>query len=106
MSGRTELDIRDDPPAPAGAGLELDVDSDDVVVDAPMAATVWRVHVEQGDWVEAGKPLVTLEAMKLELPVVAQVSGRVMKTVVIPGDQVVGGAPLVVLGEIDEEQAA
>jgi 3-methylcrotonyl-CoA carboxylase alpha subunit len=35
----------------------------------PMSATVVRIHVRPGDRVEAGDPLVVLEAMKMELPI-------------------------------------
>ncbi|WP_129668502.1 urea carboxylase [Phytoactinopolyspora endophytica] len=67
------------------------------MVEAPMAATVWRMEVEAGQLVEAGQPVATLEAMKLEVPVTAPMAGRVVRTLAAPGDQVPGGAPLVVL---------
>lgn len=84
----------------------LELADDEVLVEAPMAASVWRIDASVGDWVDAGDPLVTLEAMKLEMPVPAPVGGRIARILAAPGDQVVGGAPLVVLAENDEEQAA
>jgi urea carboxylase len=67
------------------------------VVAAPLAGSVWRVEVTAGEQVSAGAPLVTLEAMKLEVPVAATVSGTVHEVLVRPGEQVPAGHPLVVV---------
>jgi urea carboxylase len=67
------------------------------IVAAPLAGSVWRVEVVPGDRVEPGTPLVTLEAMKLEIPVAAGAPGLVHEVLVRPGDQVPAGHPLVVL---------
>jgi Pyruvate carboxylase len=64
-----------------------------------MAAGVWRCEVAPGTRVAAGAPLITLEAMKLEMPVRAPAPGLVLSVHVGPGDQVAPGQPLVVLGE-------
>ncbi len=55
---------------------------------APMPGTVRAVHVETGAWVEAGQPIVTLEAMKMEHVVTAPRAGTVVEVLVRPGDQV------------------
>ena len=44
---------------------------------APMPATVTQIHVAVGQVVAPGDPLVTLEAMKMELPIRALASGTV-----------------------------
>ncbi|MFE0026221.1 urea carboxylase [Amycolatopsis sp. NPDC059021] len=67
------------------------------VVEAPFAATVWRVDVRPGDRVGGAQPLVTLEAMKTEARIPAPSDGKVVEVLVSPGDQVVPGTPLVVL---------
>jgi acetyl/propionyl-CoA carboxylase alpha subunit len=46
-------------------------------VTAPMPASVTRVHVAPGDRVDAGQPLVTLTAMKMELTCEAPFAGTV-----------------------------
>ena len=51
----------------AGSGL----------VTAPLPATVLGIHVSEGDRVEAGQPLVTLFAMKMELVCAAPLAGTV-----------------------------
>jgi biotin carboxyl carrier protein len=62
-----------------------------------MPGTVIRVEVEPGDEVEARRPLVVLEAMKMEIPVHSPFGGRVTAVHVSPGDHVAGGTLLVEL---------
>ncbi len=66
-------------------------------VTAPMPGTVIRVEVALGDEVEARRPLVVLEAMKMEIPVHSPFDGTVTAIHVSPGDRVAGGALLVEL---------
>jgi biotin carboxyl carrier protein len=62
-----------------------------------MPGTVIRVLVEPGATVEARQPLVVLEAMKMETPVLAPYDGRVRAVHVTEGARVAGGALLVEL---------
>ena len=55
-------------------------DRTDARLASPMPATVVRVHVSPGQSVAAGELLVTLEAMKMELPIRAPAPG-VVRTV-------------------------
>ena len=66
---------------------------------APMPGTVIRVVVAEGDRVEARQPLVVLEAMKMESPVVAPYEAVVQAIHVAEGDRVAGGAVLVELAD-------
>ncbi|MET8279839.1 biotin carboxylase N-terminal domain-containing protein [Micromonospora sp. NPDC005174] len=66
---------------------------------APLPGAVTRVHVEVGQRVAAGDPLLTLEAMKLEHPVLAPVDGVVAELPVPAGGQVRTGAVLAVIEE-------
>jgi biotin carboxyl carrier protein len=52
------------------------------------------VHVAAGDVVEAGDPIVTLEAMKMEHVVAAPRAGQVHGVDVAAGDQVTRGQVL------------
>lgn len=54
---------------------------------APMPGSVVAVHVRDGDVVTAGTPLISIEAMKMEHPVLAPHDGTVHLTVAV-GDQV------------------
>ena len=64
---------------------------------APMPGTVIRVAVAPGDRVVARQPLVVLEAMKMETPVVAPYEAVVSSVNVAEGDRVAGGTVLVEL---------
>jgi urea carboxylase len=64
-----------------------------------MAASVWRVNVDTGDTVTAGDAVVVLEAMKLEMPVTAPVTGTVTRVLARPGDQAAPGTPLLVIAD-------
>jgi acetyl/propionyl-CoA carboxylase alpha subunit len=66
---------------------------------APMPGTVIRVLVEPGRRVEPREPLLVLEAMKMETPVVSPYEAVVKAVHVREGDQVTGGTLLVELEE-------
>jgi biotin carboxyl carrier protein len=64
-----------------------------------MPGTVLRVLVAAGDRVVARQPLVVLEAMKMETPLLAPYAAGVRAVHVREGDQIAGGALLVELEE-------
>jgi 3-methylcrotonyl-CoA carboxylase alpha subunit len=64
---------------------------------APMAGTVIKVNVAEGDAVAAHQTLVVLGAMKMEHAIVAPHAGRVVALPHAAGDVVPGGALLVEL---------
>jgi acetyl/propionyl-CoA carboxylase alpha subunit len=68
-------------------------------ITAPMPGTVIRVLVEPGAEVAARQPLVVLEAMKMETPLVSPYAATVRAVHVAEGDRVAGGAVLVELDE-------
>jgi biotin carboxyl carrier protein len=70
-------------------------------VTAPMPGRVVKVLVKDGDEVEAGTPVVVVEAMKMENELVADKPGRVTRVLCAPGQAVEGGARLVELGPVD-----
>lgn len=59
-----------------------------ISVQAGMAATVWAVHVSDGEEVEKGQQLFSLESMKVEIAVEAPVSGIARWISVSNGDSV------------------
>jgi biotin carboxyl carrier protein len=64
---------------------------------APMPGLLKTVHVAEGEVVESGAPLMTLEAMKMENELLAPARGRVVRLAVAAGTKVEGGAMLAVL---------
>ena len=68
------------------------------IVSAPMPGKVIAVLVSEGDAVEAGQPLVLVEAMKMETSLAAEITGRVRRVGVAPGQLVEAGQVLVEVG--------
>jgi len=69
-------------------------DDSALALSAPMPATVTAVHVSPGQAVKTGDVLITLEAMKMELPIVAPHDGTVRSVACTVGDLVQPGVPL------------
>ncbi|MGN6241021.1 MAG: urea carboxylase [Cellulosimicrobium cellulans] len=88
---------------PDGGAHDTDEDPADlddparVVLRAPLGGVVWRVEARPGRSVTEGAPVVVLEAMKLELPVLAPSDGTVVDVRVRPGDHVRAGDGLAVV---------
>ncbi|HEU5363002.1 MAG TPA: biotin carboxylase N-terminal domain-containing protein [Gaiellaceae bacterium] len=70
-------------------------------VAAPMPGTVIKVNVAAGDRVSAREPLVVLEAMKMETPLLAPYDGVVAAVHVAEGDRVAGGTLLVEVSDTE-----
>ena len=68
---------------------------------APMSGAIIAVHVKAGDRVEAGAPLMVLEAMKMEHTIVAPAAGVVAAINYKVGERVAEGADLVDLGDAE-----
>ncbi|MBN1960593.1 MAG: ATP-grasp domain-containing protein [Deltaproteobacteria bacterium] len=89
----------------SGADYLVEVDSNSYrisgdpggVVRAPAPGLVLAMHVAEGDHVDAGARLLSLEAMKMEMPLTASVSGRVRKLLVSKSMQVGAGDALLIL---------
>ncbi|HHT7082503.1 MULTISPECIES: acetyl-CoA carboxylase biotin carboxyl carrier protein subunit [Bacillus cereus group] len=55
-------------------------------VYASMAGNVWKIVVGVGDTVEEEQDVVILESMKMEIPIVSEEAGTIMKINVQEGD--------------------
>jgi urea carboxylase len=64
---------------------------------APVPGSVWKIVVAAGDRVAPGDPLVVLESMKMEIPVLATAAGTVHEVVCAEGRAVAAGDPVCVL---------
>jgi acetyl/propionyl-CoA carboxylase alpha subunit len=85
------------PPDLAAAAQHQETGSSTIV--APMPGTVIKVEVHAGSTVKARDPLVVLEAMKMETPLVSPYDATVRAVHVQEGDRVAGGAVLVELDD-------
>ncbi|WP_156432889.1 biotin carboxylase N-terminal domain-containing protein [Mycobacterium sp. M26] len=88
-----EVDRFPDPSANAEAGSLM----------APMPGAVVRIEVIQGTRVQAGTPILVLEAMKMEHTVRAPADGVVTTISVTAGDQVESGQVLAVVSADDAQ---
>jgi acetyl/propionyl-CoA carboxylase alpha subunit len=96
------LNLPAPPPAPPpdrAAAIDHGPAQAQSTVLAPMPGTVIKVLVRAGDRVTARQPLVVLEAMKMETPLVSPYDAAVRAVHVAEGDRVAGGTVLVELEE-------
>jgi len=66
----------------------------EAVVKAPMKALVMRFHVQKGSSVNAKDRVCDIEALKMEIPVMAPVAGTIKDIFASPGQEVQAGDPL------------
>ena len=67
---------------------ELALPLNSEVVRAHIPANVWQIVVETGDVVEVGDKLIVLEAMKMEIAIVAPVAGTILDVLCTQGQLV------------------
>jgi acetyl/propionyl-CoA carboxylase alpha subunit len=96
---RLNLPLPPPAPPPDLAAADVHEAGGSSTVAAPMPGTVVRVLVAAGDVVERRQPLVVLEAMKMETPLVSPYAATVSAVHGAEGDRVAGGAALVELSD-------
>ncbi|MBU9265206.1 acetyl/propionyl/methylcrotonyl-CoA carboxylase subunit alpha [Burkholderia gladioli] len=92
VDGTAESFVWENPLAHAG-----DAEHGGGRLTAPMPGKVIAVLVEAGQKVEAGAPLIVMEAMKMEHTIGAPSAGVVAEVLYAVGDQVADGAQLITL---------
>ncbi|MDD0972538.1 urea carboxylase [Pseudomonas fontis] len=97
--GRWQHD-EDEVSAPVQQPFEIEETGGAHVVSAEMCGSVWKILVEPGQSVEAGAPLLVVEAMKMELSVIAPVSGTVRAVRCQPGNAILPGDALMLLDPV------
>jgi urea carboxylase len=90
-----EFAVRLDEPELPTHEVTLPPDSEGVL--APVSANVWQVLVESGDRVTKGDTLVILEAMKMEIAVVAEEDGTIVSVFCQKGQTVTAGQVIMAL---------
>lgn len=88
-------------PAPAQAAADASSGSPSgagrITVKAGAAGKVFKIEAAVGQSVQPGDPVVIIEAMKMEIPVVAPEAGTVASIDVAVGDAIEAGAVLATL---------
>lgn len=64
-------------------------------LNAPMGGTVVEVHVKSGDTVKMGQAVLMYEAMKMQNEIESDISGKVKRILVNPGQVIGTGEPLI-----------
>ena len=101
------LDLgRSAPPAERPAGVSTNDDelpAGTVAIRAPMQGTIVSFNVSAGGEVVSGRPVLVIEAMKMEHEIPAPTSGRLSQVTVEPGDTVYEGH---ILALVEEQEIA
>jgi biotin carboxyl carrier protein len=82
------------PIAPKVASDRPDVTMEAGIVRAPLPGVIRKLIHKSGDAVEADKPVLVLEAMKMENEITAPVAGTIAELFVVEGDSVITGDDL------------
>ena len=67
------------------------------IIEAPLPGKILAVNVTAGNTVEEGAVICTIEAMKMENPILSPVKGSVKEVTINPGQTVKTGEKLVVV---------
>jgi len=70
----------------------------EIRVKSEIAGSVWKIEVAVGDTVAEDDALVILEAMKIEIPLLAPQAGVVRQILVAEGEPIAEGDIAVILG--------
>jgi acetyl-CoA carboxylase biotin carboxyl carrier protein len=70
----------------------------EIRVRSEIAGSVWKIEVAIGDTVAEDDPLVVLESMKMEIPLLAPQAGVVREILVVEGEPIAEGDIAVILG--------
>jgi biotin carboxyl carrier protein len=97
LHGRSYTFRTRDPRAPKLARRRAGADLARGEVHAPMPGLIVDLLVDTGAAVEAGQPVVIMEAMKMQNELVAPLKGRVAKISVAPGAAVEAGQLLIAI---------
>lgn len=83
----------------ADAQSELDLPEGAQAISAQVTGTVWKVLAKEGERIEAGKPVIVIESMKMEFAVDSPVTGTIRQLFCKQGGYVSAGQALFVIQE-------
>jgi biotin carboxyl carrier protein len=74
-----------------------------VEIRAETAGSIWRILVTLDDQVAVGDVVAILESMKMEIPIVAPIAGRVTEILVAEGSSVSGNQLVAMLEQVERD---
>ncbi len=92
-----QLTFESDVDAVADEGTQTGIPAGTVAVTAPVTGSVWKVSVQPGARVGSEQELLLIEAMKMEIPILADEAGEVIEVRVKQGAAVRAGDILAVI---------
>lgn len=96
-SGQLNFDSSQD--LASDVGEEDELPQNCMAIESPVAGSVWKMLVKEGESVEQDQPIAILESMKMEIEIVAPHAGIVYAIVRNEGSQVNAGQPILILQE-------
>ena len=66
-----------------------------------ISGSIWKINCKVGDAIEAGQEVLIIESMKMEIPVVSNITGVVVSIFVDEGEMVNEDQKLIELDERD-----
>ncbi len=66
-------------------------------VESPVAGSIWKLKVQEGDNVSQGDVVAILESMKMEIEITAPTTGKVIALARQEGQQINAGQAIMVL---------
>lgn len=73
--------------------------SDEVSIDSPVAGSLWKLLVGEGERIESGQTVALIESMKMEIPLISRREGIVTRTPVDEFSAISAGQGIVILRE-------
>ena len=59
-----------------------------VILLSEISGSIWKINCKVGDVIETGQDVLIIESMKMEIPVVSNVTGTVVSIFVVEGEMV------------------
>jgi urea carboxylase len=80
-----------------GAQQRIVVPEGSEIVEAPLSGVVWKTLVNEGDRIQKGAAVVSIEAMKMQCEVATHTSGVVRAVYAQAGQPIAAGAPILAI---------
>ena len=71
------------------------------MLSSEISGSIWKINCKVGDVIEAGQEVLIIESMKMEIPVISNITGVVVSIFVDEGEMVNEDQKLLELDERD-----